>query len=362
MSDLSAPVRKITIDPDDLRQLQSNVWSRQFVPVKLEMDGRTFDAQIRYRGGHTRNYPKKSYEVLVEGKLTLHWNAESDDPSMIRNALSFRFFEMIGVPSPTAQHFWLEWNGQQHGVYLELESVDATFFKKRGIQAHSLIYAVNDNATFGLIDRDTKLRKESLFSGYRLMMGESSAETRLVRFIRRINRPANRSLRLYLRKKLDVSQYLQWLAGAVLTGNYDGFDQNYALYEHLPSKRLRMIPWDYEGTWGRNCYGKLCGSDLVPIQGHNKLTRKVLAYRSNRVAYRRLLRKLLAGPFSVEQIAPEIDTIYAALAPAIRDDFTRKWPFSAFQEEPDQIKQYIAERREIVRRELRRWAKADAAK
>ena len=81
-------------------------------------------------------------------------------------------------------------------------------------------------------------------------------EQRLVRFVPNINRLPGQPLRTYMAKRLDISVYLKWLAGAVLTGNYDGFDQNYALYEHTSTGKYRIIPWDYEGTWGRNCYGK----------------------------------------------------------------------------------------------------------
>ena len=49
---------------------------------------------------------------------------------MIRNALSFQFFNMMGVPSPRTKHMWLEWNGYPHGVYLEIESVDSDLLPK----------------------------------------------------------------------------------------------------------------------------------------------------------------------------------------------------------------------------------------
>lgn len=355
MSQEGLPVHKITINDADMQQLLNDVWSNEFAPVKLELGGKQYEAQLRIRGGHTRNYQKKSYEIHYGNGQILHWNAEFDDPSMIRNALSFHFFNKIQVPAPRTRHIWLEWNGQPHGVYLEIESVDRRFFLKRGIGSRSLIYAVNDNANFSLIDEDTEQRKVSLFSGYRLMNGNNYTRLRLVRFIRGINRPPRWPLRVYLARRLDVRNYLRWLAGAVLTGNYDGFEQNYALYEHRASGKYRIIPWDYEGTWGRNCYGKVCSSDLVSIKGYNTLTSKVLAYRACRILYRNLLRRLLAGKFTWTAIKPAVTAMYAKLTPAIQDDFTRKWPFETYQQEPELIRNYIKERRAIIRAELRAW-------
>ncbi|MFC4810779.1 CotH kinase family protein [Paenibacillus sp. GCM10023250] len=356
MSGEGLPTRKITIDEADLRRLQADVWSNEFAPVKLEMDGVTMDAQLRFRGGHTRSYPKKSYEIHYGASGILHWNAEFDDPSMIRNALSFHFFNMMGLPAPRTQHMWLEWNGYPHGVYLEIESVDRTFFRKRKLGSRALVYAVNDKANFSLLDPDSDAVKASLLDGYRVMHGNvARTEKRLARFVRGINRLPRRSLKTFLAKRLDVTVYLKWLAGAVLTGNYDGFDQNYALYEHASTGKYRIIPWDYEGTWGRNCYGRLCGSDLVDVKGYNALTRKVLSYKACRIAYRKLLRKLLETKFTQSAIEPVIERMYEQLTPAIRDDFTRKWPFRSFEEEPELFRSYIEERRAIIYEALNTW-------
>ena len=161
-----------------------------------------YEAQLRFRGGHTRSYPKKSYEIRYGNNQTLHWNAEFDDPSMIRNALSFQFFNMINVPSPKTRHIWLEWNGQPHGIYLEIEAVDRTFFSKVEVPlSKSLIYAVNDKANFSLIDPDTGTNKTTLFEGYRVMRGKSPPKKRLTRFVQQINLPAGKNHRAYVGRR-----------------------------------------------------------------------------------------------------------------------------------------------------------------
>lgn len=137
----SLPSRSITIESNPLQIMeQEDVWSKRLIPVRLEIDGTQHAAHIRHRGGHTRLYPKKSYEVMLDNGVTLHWNAEYDDPSMLRNALSFRLFEMIGTPAPKTRHCLVEWNGQPLGVYLEIEAVDQAFFRQTRyrVQIHPL--------------------------------------------------------------------------------------------------------------------------------------------------------------------------------------------------------------------------------
>lgn len=126
---MALPVYHISLSPTEYQQLTSNIWSETFVNSTMQMDGKPFPIRLRYRGGHTRGYPKKSFEIRTSSR-TYHFNAEYDDPSLLRNALSFRFFESIRVPAPSTQHCVLYLNGQLLGVYLRIEGVKSFFFAK----------------------------------------------------------------------------------------------------------------------------------------------------------------------------------------------------------------------------------------
>ncbi|CAG7655197.1 CotH kinase family protein [Paenibacillus allorhizosphaerae] len=348
------PVCQIWVHEEQLKRLQRNVWSDRFVPAAMTRNGEQAPILMRYRGGHTREYPKRSYEIAISGK-TYHYNAEYDDPSLIRNALSFRFFEWIGVPAPSTRHCLLYLNGHSLGVYLEIESVDRRFFRKRGIGAKALFYASNDNANFGLRSGGRKRRKASLFSGYQQMIGSVADRRALIGFVRRLNTGPARSetLRRYLHRRLDIDNYLHWLAGAVFTGNYDGFDQNYALYLHEGTQKYRIIPWDYEGTWGRNCYGKPCGSSLVSVMGYNRLTRRLLLYPSVRKRYKTILDRILKTHFTVQKIVPAAVEMHRSIRPYVYRDSARKWSFGVFDGEPKFIRHYVEERRQKIAEAIR---------
>lgn len=357
------PSRSIIIETSQLKMMeQEDVWSRRLIPIRLEIDGIPQPAQIRHRGGHTRLYPKKSYEIVLDNGTTLHWNAEYDDPSMLRNALSFRLFEAIGTPAPTTRHCLIEWNGQPLGVYLEIEAVDRDFFDQRGIECRSIHYAVNDSANFRAIDPASRTRKRSWYEGYQLQAGSKADRSRLAAFVRRLNQSSGRELRSHLLQRVDAAAYARWLAGAVLTGNYDGFDQNYTLYEDGQSKKYGIVPWDYEGTWGRNCYGKPCGADLVRIQGYNHLTHRLLELPSCRKYYQSLLAELIETTFTESELAPLIRAMHDSIAPAIREDVTRKWSYAAFEGEYAFMMDYIAKRRLHVHTALKQWRRTGRQK
>lgn len=345
------PVRIIRINESASNEMEKNLWNDRYVKAQMVTNGRTVSVSVRYRGGHTRNYPKRSYEVVRKGQA-FHYNAEFDDPSMIRNALSFSFFPMIGVPAPKTKHVLLMINDQPLGVYLEIEGVESLFFRRRSIGASSLFYAVNNRADFGLFNPETNRLKSSLLSGYEYRFGQASEKIKLRTLIRGIHSREGAELQRFIESHLDVSNYLSWLSGAVLTGNYDGFEQNYAIYRSRITSKWRMIPWDYEGTWGRNCYGRLVDHGLVSVKGYNHLTSKLLELRKYRMQYKKILLRALNGPFSETHLMPYVHEMIKQLAPYIRQDGTRKWTYHDFLSEPDVIRSYIRARRVIVKSEL----------
>ncbi|TVY04612.1 spore coat protein CotH [Cohnella terricola] len=345
------PVIALSISDSAMRDLDKNLWNGIYVPAKMKNNSKTSAVSIRYRGGHTRDYPKKSYEI-VRDRRTFHYNAEFDDPSLIRNALSLAFFPMIGVPAPRTKHVRLFVNGEPKGVYLEIEGVERAFFRRRNLGISSLFYAVNNRADFGLISSESNRRKRSLLAGYEFRLGASSEKTRLKSFIKGLNVLRGPSGEAFIRSRLDADNYLRWLAGAALTGNFDGFEQNYAIYRGGKKGKFRMIPWDYEGTWGRDCYGKIVASDLVPVSGYNALTRRLLAYPIARKKYRSILREALEGPFAEKRLMPIVEDMMNGISPYVREDRTRKWTYGEFAREPLIIHDYIRARRAIVAKEL----------
>jgi len=119
---------EIFIEPTHLKALQSNVWNEEPLPSKLVVDNIAYEIGITYRGDHIRKFRKKSYRIDFgaynrdfEGR-EIHLNAEYRDPSLIRNKLSFDFFQTIGSTAPDGKHVFIELNGKPMGVYLQLES------------------------------------------------------------------------------------------------------------------------------------------------------------------------------------------------------------------------------------------------
>ncbi|WP_416291943.1 CotH kinase family protein [Paenibacillus illinoisensis] len=348
--EMALPVYHITVSDNEYQQLISDIWSDTFVSGTMLMDGKPLPIRIRYRGGHTRGYVKKSFEIRTSSR-TFHFNAEYDDPSLLRNALSFRFFESLRVPAPSTQHCILYLNGELQGVYLRIEGVKSFFFRQRKMPVRSIFYAVNDHAGFAMNSTETNT---DLLSGYTLIRGKDEDRTRLRTFIQQLNTKSRQDLLRFLQARMDTDNYLRWLSGAVLTGNFDGFHQNYTWYEKVKTRRYGILPWDYEGTWGRNCYGARVDPNLVRIQGYNKLTGRLLAFRLFRQQYKRMMKLYLKNVFTEKRIMPLVYRLHGQIREAVEQDPYMKWPMNVFYGEPEKIRTYVAERREYLQKELHR--------
>lgn len=311
-----------------------------------------------YRGSHIREFQKKSYEILFYkpkfflGGTNLHFNAEYKDPSIIRNKLSFDFFNEIGVLAPKATHISLTLNGVYQGVYLQIESVDENFLSRRNLPVGSIYYAINDDANFSLyspIDNDVK---KSLDAGYERKVGTSDDDRKLCNMIYKLNTIEEKDFEKEIVKLIDVNKYLRWLTGVVCTQNFDGFIHNYALYTNCQTGLSEIIPWDYDATWGRDVNGRIMPYDYIPISGYNTLTARILAVASFRELYREILETVLNEKFTVDYLKPKIDNLHKWLRPyVLKDPFISK-NIDQYDEEPTLITNYITERNNYLKNQL----------
>lgn len=352
------PTFIIFIEPTHLKALQSNVWNEEPFSSKLIVDNIPYEIGITYRGDHIRKFRKKSYRIDFgaynrdfEGR-EIHLNAEYRDPSLIRNKLSFDFFQTIGSISPDCRHVFIELNGKPMGVYLQLESVDDLFLQKRQLPYGPIFYATNYHANFSLLTPRYN-PKPSLLSGYVQKIGNDEDNIDLEMFIYKVNTIPRSDFGEEIARYVDIEKYLLWLCGVVCTQNYDGFIHNYALYQNGETKLYQMIPWDYDATWGRNWNGQIMEYNYVPIEGYNTLTARLLDVKDIRNQYRLLLEEILETSFTVEALEPRITSLHKQLSPYLSLDPYKKKSINMFDSEPDFILRFISDRNIYLRRYLK---------
>ncbi len=360
MENENIPTYKLFISPKNLVDLKKNIWSNQSVIGKLDIHNKKHDIDILYRGYYVRELKKKSYFLQFykprtwKGAKELHLNAEYKDHSFLRNKLSFDFFSSIGVMSPSAEHVFLILNGKEEGIYLQLESVDENYFKKRNIPVQSIFYAIDGDANFSLVSEYDNAPKKSLEMGYEIKYGLDEECLFLQEFIFKANTLLRTEFEQQIGKYIDVEKYLLWLAGAVCTQNFDGFVQNYALCRIGEGGIFEIMPWDYDGTWGRDVHGEILEHDYIRINGFNTLSARMLDVPSFRNFYYNSLLKILKTQFTVEYMEPKIQELHSLLRPFVLKDPYKNEYISIFDSEPEFICKYIEKRNNYMRNELKK--------
>lgn len=348
----------ISVTPEQLAKLNHNVRAEIWIPAVLRLDQDECEIKLAYRGSHTRKFPKKSFQIkfispdIYKGVKEIHLNAEYADPSLIRNKLSFDFFSRIGAMSPQANHVLLYINEIFAGIYLMIESVDKHFLQKRNLSDGPIYYAINSNANFSLLHPKTTDVKDSLESGYLRKYGVASDDAHLRELIYKINTTPVVQFQAEIEKLLDVKNYLQWLAGAVCTQNFDGFIHNYALYRDHKKEKFSIIPWDYDATWGRNVNGNELNHTYLPLEGYNTLSARLLDVPSFRLSYCELLQSIFRDHFTVLELEPEIIKLQQLILKFVRLDPHRKHSVDMIEAERGFILTFIEKRRTFLMESL----------
>lgn len=342
------PRYEISVSPKCLYLLNRDVWAEETVPAYVNTGNGRQQIQLKYRGAHTRLYDKKSFYMKSRGR-EWHLNADVVDPSRIRSKWSFDWFAALSVLSPRAIHVTVALNNEELGVYTLLESVDRHFLQRRHLASGDIFYAVDNRANFSLtVGHKRRVLKNKLADGYELKEGSANAKQHLEQFVWRLNTVSEDHLPAWLLKTVDVYHYLRWLAGVVLTSNADGFVHNYALYRNPKTGKWWIIPWDYDGTWGRDCYGSKMSASEVPLFGYNRLTERILSVPAFRRYYIRLMSVLLKRYFVRERLMREALSLMAGVRTAVYDTARRYDVIEKFEAERMVLEAYVIQRRRYL--------------
>lgn len=322
--------------------------------------GPDLPVSVRIRGAHSRKFPKRSLQVTLRGARLpdeppaghavrrVHLNADFVDPTLLRSALCYSLFPIMGVDAPRWRHVHLIVSGEPAGLYVALESVDDDFCRRRNWIPGPMFYAVNRNANLGLISPFTRTLKEPLERGYFALGGADPTPIR--EMLMAINLASAEDVPEVAARWFDLERYIHWVIGAVFVGNRDGFMHNYALYLEPTQRRFRIIPWDYDATWGIDIHGRPARLDRVPVTGWNKLSHRLFAHPHGRERFRRAFRAALDGPLAPDTVLPLVDRLSQQL-----ERWRERDPYLAgvdFPAEVERLRRWAVDRRALLLREL----------
>jgi len=215
----------------------------------VTIDGTTVhDAGVRkkgFQGSLTTARPslKIDFTEFVPGqqyqgmdRLTLNNNRQ--DTSRIHTCLAYRVMRAAGVPAPRCNFAHVTVNGQDLGIYSNVESIKSAFLVRNFGNAAGNVYegTISDLRAghFGTFEIKNGGDRNDLLALAHLLEGTDA------------------EILAEIDQHMDVDAFLTYWAMEGLIGHWDGYNQgnnNFWVYND-PSTRLRFIPWGADDTFG----------------------------------------------------------------------------------------------------------------
>ncbi|MCK5132581.1 MAG: CotH kinase family protein [Candidatus Sabulitectum sp.] len=143
----SVPQYNITCDPDHFQMMMDN-WEEEItISCTVEYMGVVYEnCTMRIRGDSSRAFRKKSYRLEfppdqpLDGRTAWNFNADSLDHSYTKSWLFSRVLSDMGFPCFQVSHANLSVNGDNRGLFLQLEPVNKAFLARNSFNIEGNLY------------------------------------------------------------------------------------------------------------------------------------------------------------------------------------------------------------------------------
>ncbi len=191
---------------------------------------------------------KKADALLGLRKLT--FNNMVEDPSMVHERLAYPAFRAAGVPAPRSGYVYLRVNGDDYGLYANVETVDDIALAK--------LFGSFDAATQHLYEgEDGTDVLPGDAADFELQEGDDGNRADLEALIAAANSAPASGWAARVGAHIDLAEMTRMWAVEKYLGQWDGYagqtsqfqPNNYFLLSD-PQGRFQMLPWGTDSTWG----------------------------------------------------------------------------------------------------------------
>jgi spore coat protein H len=223
----------IRLTPEAEQRLRES--PREYVRAEIGVDGRVYtDVGIHVKGarGSLRDIGGKpaltlNFDKFVDGQAfrgldKIHLNNSVQDPSYLNEALGSGLYRRAGLPTARATHARVRINGRERGLYVVKEGYDALFVKRHFPSGRGKRGNLYDGGF--LQDVTDELEKDA---------GDGPDDRSDLRRLAEAAEAPLGERQQRLEQVLDIDRFLTFVAGQILTDDWDGYPRksnNYRLY------------------------------------------------------------------------------------------------------------------------------------
>lgn len=179
----------------------------------------------------------KGARFLDLKKLTLH--SMHQDPTMLREWLGYKLFRLLGVPASRTGYAQVSVNGEDYGLYLNVETPDDKMLARLFSNPNGNLYEGEHGDD---INRDVS----------RWEQDEGSRTDRVdLEALRTQCKKAPESLFYGPNAALATPQVVSYLVAEAYLGHFDGYwvRHNFFVYHEPTAKRWYWLPWSLDQAW-----------------------------------------------------------------------------------------------------------------
>jgi len=295
---------------------------------------------FRLRGNTSRYSKKKSFRVSFNtftaggkyyGVEKLNLNGEHNDPSVMRSKLMWDILRKWEIPAPRANHVQVYINGNNYGLYLNVENIDEEFVLSRFGNKDGNLYKCLYPADLDYRGPDPDSYK--VMSGdrqiYELTTNlEENDYSDLAAFIGVLENSPDERLICDLEALFNTYDYLKIMAADIFCGDWDGYiynKNNFYLYNNTATGKMEYIPYDVDNTFGidwfnidwaqRNIYDwKPGGSEKRPLYD------RIIINSELRQQFTFYAGQLITSTIDMDSLTQSIEARKNMIAPFIASD------------------------------------------
>jgi hypothetical protein len=272
-------------------------------------------------------------ELLGVERLTLNNNVA--DPSEMRQCLAYDLFRRAGLPAPLCNFAHVVVNGEDLGVYTNVEPLKRAFLSRN--------FADSDGDLYEGTLSDFRDGWTETFEAKTDGSDESRAP---IHAVVEALEASDATLLGELDAVLDLDAFYQFWAMEVLIGHWDGYagnTNNFFVYRDPADDRLVFMPWGIDLTFFGG--GDPASEQPDGVLASGALAQRLYALPEAREAYSDALSGHLAGVWNEAQLASEMDRMEALVAPYVLDPILLSWAAG-------ELDSWVEARRDILTEEL----------
>ncbi|MFT5355818.1 MAG: hypothetical protein ACI9KE_003037 [Polyangiales bacterium] len=330
---------KITCDEQPAERIYT------YFSADITIDGETTtNVGLRKKGGfgslsETRpGFKVKPGEFVADqriaslSRLTLNNNVQ--DPTLISQCLGYGLFRAAGVPASRCSFAHVVVNGEDLGIYSNVESLKKNFLRRHFADDEGRLYESGGEFLPGRT------------GGFQPKTNKDAPDCTDLDAVAAAVAAPDAEFPAALGAVVDIDAFTTYWAMEVLMDHWDGFtnnQNNYFFYHDPTSDRLHFIPWGIDMLF----MGRARSTRPTSVFACGSLPWRLYDLPESRAAYVERLRSLLDTIWNEEAILADIARMQALLEP-----YADPTGAGALAEAIQGARDFVSGRRDVLTAEL----------